>query len=178
MEFTTLIHAIIGIIRGTPVWVWAIFAFLIYRGASALHTRTVPLWTTFLLPTFFLGLAITSLIKSPCASCYTLSMWLFALISGTAIAWFLNRALFIKADKRKMLIQLPGSASTLILVIGIFAVKYFFGYMAVVHPAISSMPSVTYIRLALYGGITGLTIGKLLQYLYKYYNAQSVDLVK
>lgn len=178
MDFLTIAYTIMGIIRGTPLWVWAIFAFLIYRGINALHTHVKSLWSILLLPAVFLSLAINSLVKSNCTTCHTLSMWLTALIAGIAVAWLMNDSLLIRADKRKYLIQLPGSKSALLLVISIFAIKYFFGYMAVTHADTCTTPLFIYIKLMLYGGISGLTIGKMLQYLYKYYHAESVNLIK
>lgn len=174
----TIAYTILGIIRGTPLWVWAVFAFLIYRGINAMRTRIAPLWSIFLLPAVFTGFAIQSLVKSHCTACHSLSMWLAAVAAGIIIAWVWNESLLIRADKRKHLIQLPGTLSTLIFALSIFAIKYFFGYMAVTHADICAIPIFIYIKLILYGGISGLTIGKMLQYLYKYYHAESVHLIE
>lgn len=176
MDFLMIVNSIIGVIRGTPWWVWLIFAFLIYRGINALQPRVTSLRSIFLMPTIFFGFAVNSLLKNPCATPYVLSLWLLALLAGVGAAWLLNRRLVIKADKRKHLIQLPGTVSVLITVISIFAIKYFFGYMAAVHADMCSTPLFIYVKLMLYGGLSGLSVGKMLQYLHKYYRAENVEL--
>lgn len=176
MDFLTIMHTVMSAIRGTPWWVWLVFAFLIYRGINALKPRVTQLRSIFLMPTIFFGFAINSLLKNPCTAPYTLILWVLALLMGIAAAWFLNSHIVIKADKRKHLIQLPGTVSVLITVMSIFAIKYFFGYMAAVHADLCSIPAFIYIRLILYGGLSGLSVGKMLQYLQKYYHTETIDL--
>lgn len=176
MDFLTIMHIIVSAIIGTPWWVWLIFALLLNRGINALQPHVKQLRSIFLMPTIFFGFAVNSLVKNPCATPYTLSLWVLALLAGIAAAWFLNRHVIIKADKRKHLLQLPGTTSVLITVVSIFTIKYFFGYMSVVHANMCSLPAFIYAKLTLYGGLSGLSVGKMLQYLQKYYNAESVDL--
>ncbi|NMU93802.1 hypothetical protein HGQ98_31645 [Achromobacter ruhlandii] len=49
------------ILRRTPLWVWALFAFLLYRGIRALRPRQVSVTRTFLLPVLFLVWALVSI---------------------------------------------------------------------------------------------------------------------
>jgi hypothetical protein len=172
-----VIAVISSAIKGTPWWVWLLFAFLLKRGIKAMRTRVVQLWTIFLMPVVFLGLAISGLITNKCTTCYSLSVWVMALCAGIIAAWFLNRTLQIKADKNKYLIQLPGSASTLVMILGIFAIKYFFGYLAAVNYELATTLPFIYAKLAIYGLISGLTIGKMLRYLDDYRKAVSTDLL-
>lgn len=36
MDFVTISHIVIGAIKSTPLWVWLLFAFLLYRSVLAL----------------------------------------------------------------------------------------------------------------------------------------------
>ena len=38
----------------TPVWVWALFAFVIYQGITALRPREVPIWRLLIVPAVFI----------------------------------------------------------------------------------------------------------------------------
>jgi len=44
------------------------------------------------------------------------------------IGWTITSSVVIMADKKKSLVKVPGSWSTLIVVLLIFAVKWYFGY--------------------------------------------------
>lgn len=141
MNFLAITNGIISAIRGTPWWVWLIFALLLYRGINTLKPRVTPLWKIFLIPTIFFGFAVNSLLKNPCATQYTFVTWLLALLAGILGAWLLNRNLVIKANKCTHLIELPGTVSVLITVVSIFVIKYFFGYMAATHADMGNTPS-------------------------------------
>lgn len=39
-----------GILTGTPVWVWPLFAGLVFVGLRATRTRFVPVWLVYVLP--------------------------------------------------------------------------------------------------------------------------------
>jgi hypothetical protein len=35
----------------TPVWVWALLAFLVWQGIKAMQPRTTPIWRALIVPT-------------------------------------------------------------------------------------------------------------------------------
>lgn len=49
------------ILHRTPLWVWALFALLLYRGIRALRPRQLSVSRTFLLPVLFLVWALVSI---------------------------------------------------------------------------------------------------------------------
>lgn len=176
MDFVTISHIVIGAIKSTPLWVWLLFAFLLYRSVLALSMRTVRLTNLFILPIVFFVLAINGLIQSPHTTFCTTCVWGMALLAGVVVAWFMNRSLRIRVDKAHHLLELPGTISVLIMILCIFAAKYYFGYMSAVNPELASTAPFVYAKLTVYGLISGLTIGKMLRYLDKYRRSESVNL--
>ena len=50
------------IILNTPVWVWALLMFLIYRGILASADREISLKKTFIIPVVMLALSVQGIV--------------------------------------------------------------------------------------------------------------------
>jgi teichoic acid transport system permease protein len=48
----------VNIIVGTPIWVWILFSVLIVNGISALNDREMEIQHLFVMPLFFLPVAL------------------------------------------------------------------------------------------------------------------------
>ncbi|WP_338861107.1 DUF6622 family protein [Xenorhabdus griffiniae] len=55
--------SILAIIKGTPIWVWILFVFLIKRGINALYDREMRIDRLFFMPVLFLIWAIYSVLN-------------------------------------------------------------------------------------------------------------------
>ena len=164
-------------ILGTPIWVWLALVYLIFIGIINLKTRVQKLYTIFILPVIFLLIFIQSLISNYKFSLYPWTIWLTALFLSIIFSWLLFKNIKIKADKQKKLIQIAGSKSTLFLVLTVFIVKYFFGYVEDVKPLISENSIFITLKLIFSGGISGLFIGRALCYLYKYHKTRHENFI-
>lgn len=161
---------IIEIFKGTPLWVFLLFAYLIKKGIEAFKTRVVTLKKIFLLPAIFMVWSISSLNLSQIAT------WSAVFAAGILLGCLLNRNIKLKADKKQGLLSLPGEFTTLILLILVFAVKYFFGCLFAINPALREDALFKFCSFGSSGLITGLFMGKALSLLLKYQKAEHNDL--
>src|SRR5690242_13650991 len=51
----------LGIITHTPIWVWAILAYLIWQGIKAMQPRTTAIWRALIVPVVFIVLGLSRL---------------------------------------------------------------------------------------------------------------------
>lgn len=166
---------IIGILKGTPWYVFLIFALLIKKGIEALKTRVVSLKKLFILPFVLLIWSLYSLFTNRICGFSQIAIWILALATGSIISWNIFKSLTIKADKIKALIALEGSSSTLIMSLLIFITKYFFGFYYATHQNNYSA-IVVFLDLFSSGIINGMFIAKACAILNKYIKTQHLDL--
>lgn len=170
---------IIGIIRGTPLWVWFLLSYLLYRGIIGLKSRTIPLSNVFIMPGIFLALSLQNIVSRLCA-CFNITVffvYIFSLLFGVAMGWIIVHKMKVLVDKKRHLIAMPGSVFMLILTLLIVGVKYFFGYMKATNPAAMSSFFAISSFVGVSGAIAGITIGRMLHYLYLYKKAPHTDLL-
>lgn len=155
------------VLTHTPWWVFVLFFYLLKVGIDATKPRTVILKKLFILPSIFLGISINTLFKSFDLSFSTLGMYLSSLILGIMIGLLLIKNLQIKFDRDHNLIRLPGTFSTLILILITFSTKYYFGYLLSTAPSIAKNPLFIISQLGMSGVCSGLFIGRLICFLFR-----------
>lgn len=162
------------IVGNTPVWVWAILAFLLYRGTLASVDRETSLKKVFIIPVVMLVLSLQGIVSAFGAGSDALLVWLVAL----AIGIILSRQLFdrdsIRADPQRQVVFQRGSWIPLTLMMGIFLTKYAVGVTLALHPAFRQEPLFAATICAIYGLFNGIFIGKLLGIVAIYRRAQNV----
>jgi hypothetical protein len=123
------------VLENTPVWVWLLLAFLIYRGIVALNPRAVDPRRALVLPIVFLVWAIVGLIGQPQV---LLPAWLTFVIAlaaaGAAGVGIAKVSAMPSLARESGLLHLPGSPATLILACLGFAVKYVSNVAMAMHP--------------------------------------------
>ncbi|HZY19625.1 MAG TPA: DUF6622 family protein [Ramlibacter sp.] len=149
------------ILRHTPPWVWGLFAGLLALGLSQLRDRTASLLRVSLLPvamTAFSAWGTVSAFASSPLFGAALNVWiglavaLFALIApGRANATY-------HPGSRSF--DLPGSAVPLLLILGLFLVKYAVGVELAMDPHRMTNGTFALTVAALYGAFTGLFVGR------------------
>jgi hypothetical protein len=147
-------------LAGTPLWVWALLALLLYLGIRALRPSTAPLWRIAILPTVFFVWGLYGLYAMHAFTVQRILPWAAALAAGTVIGIGIAGRHPIRADKARNLVYLPGSALTLLLGLAIFAIKYVFGVLHAIAPARFAEPQLWLTELAVSGVLTGMFIGR------------------
>ncbi len=164
------------IIIHTPWWVYLLLIYLIRVGIRASKTRIVTLKKLFIIPLIFTFLSVHTLITSFSLSVFTVTIWVVAILIGAILGWFQIYRYKLKVDRQHLLIQVPGTWSIMILIVIIFATKYYFGYELAVDPKLVEQTGFEFAVLAVSGVCTGLFIGRLVCYLYRLRTAPSIDL--
>lgn len=156
-------------LKGTPWWVYAIFVYLISRGIDALKTRTTPLYQLFILPLVLFAWSVFSLISN--GGCQSLLLWSTGIILAYGVGWLLQSRKSIGIDKNNAMITLPGSSLVLILVLVIFSVKYFFGYVQATDAFPEYTCLLSNLNAFISSAITGIFMGRVAGICQKYIDA-------
>lgn len=166
---------VIKALKGTPWWVYAMFVFFVYRAIQALKPQVLSIKKIFILPLVFFIWAVYSLIKNY-HDFGDLAIWLFCLIVGGLIGWNLAQGIRIKADKKKLLMRVPGNSLILVLILFIFAVKYFIGYYCATHPQAHENSLIHFTSLVISSLITGVFLGRISMLMKKFAKAEHTKL--
>lgn len=150
-------ETILDTLDGTPWWVYLLFFYLVLMGVKAAKPQTVPILRLLLFPIVLTIWSLMGLYSKWDGPAFL--SWAIALIPGCIFGWLFVRSWKIRFDRKRKTLSLPGSWSTLILVLVIFAVKYFFGYYSATHPAIPE--TLMFAQMISSGIITGIFFGRL-----------------
>ncbi len=154
------------ILMGTPWWVYLLLIYLVFRGVKALKPQIVSVKKIFILPLIFCILSLYRLI-STYQGFRDLIVWLFFIIIGYIVGWGLAHSLRIRIDRRKLLLRMPGSPIILVLVLLVFATRYFFGAYSAMHPDAKDNFLFHSANLLSSGFITGIFLGRFFAILKK-----------
>lgn len=146
------------IILGTPWWVWILFTYLIFVGVRATKTRIVYLPKLFIIPAILLYLK-----KDVIVSPYFAVFGVVGLYTGFVIAKKIN----LKPISGELSIELPGTYSTLLLLLSFFLIKYLFGYLHYANAEIAD--EYLFVETSLSALFSCYLLGRSICYLYRYY---------
>jgi len=144
------------ILAGTPTWVFALFALLLWLGGRQLVAHQVNLRRATMLPFAMTGLSIYGLLSVFSHQPVALLGWaVAALMAGLFV---LQQALPDSAsyDAAQRRIHLAGTAVPLALMMGIFFTKYAVSVQIAMHPSLSNDRVFALCVGALYGAFSGI----------------------
>jgi hypothetical protein len=157
-------NTVLKIVTGTPLEIWAILGYLLYIGFKATQPRTVYLPSLFIVPLILTG--IKSLYLPSMQVPYYFAAWLLGLVIGKLSAYSTPITVF----KNSWSIELPGSYTTLVVLLSFFTVKYVFGFLNVTHPEVALEYSS--IESIITGLLSGYLLGRVLGYLSRFYKTR------
>jgi hypothetical protein len=153
---------LIGILLGTPVWVWGVLAALVGVGLWQTRARTMTLARISILPLALLLLSLTGVARTFGAEPIALAGWGL----GLGVALNLGRAVVEVQGARwsaaTATLWVPGSWLPLALIVGLFAVKYFAAASLAMHPALAHDAAFGGACSVAYGGFSGLFLARAL----------------
>lgn len=154
-------EAVVPVLRGTPTWVWGLLAGLLVLGVSQLRDRTAGLARVSLMPLAMTALSVWGTASALGGSPHrvpALLAWLVAAVLGFALlARGRSAAQF---DPVRRVVRVPGSVVPLLLIVGIFLVKYVVGVDLAMEPGLVRQAPYVLSVAALYGALTGVFIGR------------------
>ncbi|WP_430407498.1 DUF6622 family protein [Hydrogenophaga sp.] len=129
-------EAVVPILRGTPLWVWGLLVGLVALGVSQLRDRTASLARVSLLPLIMTTLSVSGTF-SALGSTPHRAIAILAWLAAAALAFVLlsRGQSTAQYDPARGVYRLPGSVVPLLLILGIFLVKYVVGVDLAMEPA-------------------------------------------
>jgi hypothetical protein len=112
------------ILSHTPIWVWVLLAFLIYRGVNAMQPREVAPIRALIVPVVFLVWGLSGLLSS-----HGLGLDLALFIVGAAAGYAAGGVLAMLTPAPGLapdtgMLAMPGSPIPLAMIVAAFVVKY------------------------------------------------------
>lgn len=151
------------ILAHTPRWVFVLFALLVWLGAKQLLAGSVSLTRVTLLPIAMTGLSFYGMLSTFGDSPIALLGWAGAatVLLLTVQRWPLSAAARYDAATRTC--HLPGSATPLALMMGIFFTKYAVGVLVAMHPELPRHAGFALGIGTLYGAFSGIFAARALR---------------
>ncbi len=153
------------IISHTPTYVWAILAFLIYRGVLACADREVTLRNLFIIPGVMLYLSLQDLAAKFGVDSSTAGLWLAGAAGGATLAWTLIDGARIQVNRGAGTLVQRGSVVPLVLMMSVFLTKYTVAVLFAMQPALHQSAMFMASVCVLFGLFNGVFLGRLARYL-------------
>lgn len=150
----------IQILTHTPLYVWAILAFLVWRGIVELRSRELAPQRLFILPLVMLALSFQDIASRLGIDAGVLAAWSAGCALAGLATWRFARPR-ITASSQPGRIVVRGSRLPLVLMMAIFATKYATGVALAIQPQLVQQATVMLAIAALYGVFNGVFIGRL-----------------
>ncbi|PWF45518.1 hypothetical protein C7C56_017240 [Massilia glaciei] len=162
---------LLQIISHTPVYVWAILAFLIHRGAISSRDREIEVARLVIIPAAMLGLSLQGIYTTFGPSGVAVQAWAAGAALATFIAFKSDACARDIAHPARGTIAVRGSWLPLTLMLAIFLTKYAVAVAVSVTSTLQRDPLFAIGICALYGAFNGLFAGTLLRSLVLYRRA-------
>lgn len=128
MSAVTAVH----ILRGTPLWVFAVLALLLGVSLQQLRPNVRSLRRILLIPVYFTGWGLLGLFDPQATAEAITGSWLPAALIGAFIATRI--ALPMRVDRERARVWQPGSAVSLVRNMVLFLGHYGFHVAAIIQP--------------------------------------------
>lgn len=155
---------VLGMLEHTPVWVYLLFAFLLYRGIKARTPATVTLEKLALIPAIFLFWDIYDLITYRDPTLITYIQWTIGIISGAIIGYILINPDRLSRSSALRSIHRPADYSALPFMLLAFGVKYVLGVLNATAPDVLRQPAMSALAIITGGMFAGVFVGKFTRY--------------
>ncbi|MCC7702195.1 hypothetical protein IGS59_08100 [Janthinobacterium sp. GW460P] len=160
----------------TPLYVWAILGFLVYRGVLASRAREVSLRKLCIIPLVMLALSLSGVHGSFGLAGIASFAWGAGALAGAALAWSLTRTDTIVAIPARASVQRPGSWVPLMLMMSIFCMKYAVAVTLAIAPTYAHATGFIVPVCLAYGCFSGIFLGGLLRTVAVYRQARQAHM--
>lgn len=149
----------------TPVWVWGLLAALVVLGLAQARDRRAGLTRTVVLPLGMAVFSLSGLVTAFGASPSVLGAWLSAVAVALTVVLMRPLPAGVRYDASQRVFALPGSWVPLVLILGIFSIKYATGVTLAMHPGLRADASLALAVAALSGLFSGIFAGRTVRLL-------------
>jgi hypothetical protein len=155
---------VLQILAHTPLWVWALFAFLVYRGVAAMGGREVSPYRVLIVPAVFFVWGASSLLERSDGSALNVAAFLGALLVGAAAGGVLaSLTPAPRLSPATGLLAMPGSPVALVLNCVAFAAKYAGNVALALTSGAAAHAELASVVVAIGGLFAGLFWGRTLR---------------
>jgi len=161
--YQTLIH--------TPIWVFPLFAYLVWLGIKAMRPRTTTIWRSLIVPAVFIIWGLTRLLSDYQHGMAPLVSWTVAALALAPVGLLMARP--FEMDHVTGQIHRPGSPIPLVRNVTIFALQYMVAVIAAIHP--DGLTMVPLLGRAVSGAMTGYFLGRTIALLRQYRMQSKAD---
>jgi hypothetical protein len=153
----------IGIITHTPLWAWAILAYLIWQGLQATKPRSTSIWRLMIVPAVFIVMGLSRIALRPGDGTWPLLAWLAGAVVFLPLG-LLRRQTLLAVDRANMRVTRPGSKTPLIRNLVVFLLQYAVAVTSALDPHSGAALVGRAISGASAGYFVGWIVGLLRQY--------------
>ena len=147
----------IQILKGTPIWVWALLAALIYLGSKQLKARVVKRFSVLIAPVAFLFVGLMAAGRGPVG----FATWAASLISLSAVTFFVWQPTNgVRYEANGDRLHMPGSVVPMLLMLAIFLLNYVINVVLAINPVHRSELAWQVVPALILGALSGVFIGR------------------
>lgn len=154
---------LIETLRHTPPWVAGLLLALLYLGYAQSRERSVPLWRVTLLPVAMLALSLNGVVTTFGLHAIDLLAWGLGWAAALAAGALLALPTGIARSASGAGVRLPGSWWPLVLMLGIFFIKYAVTVALVRTPQLASQLAFAAGASLVYGLLSGAFFARALR---------------
>ena len=154
-----------ALIQHTPIWVYVLFVFLMYKGFECFKDQWVPFKVMLIFPAVFLAMAIESMWMHFGWSLQAISYLMIGFISGVVLGRVYAGYIQYQYALNPARVFVPGSKLPLFQIMMIFSAKYYFGYIQGRYPDLAQGATFMFESLGVSGICSGLFIGPVLKHM-------------
>lgn len=160
----------------TPLWVYAIFLYLMYTGILLVHTRVVHLLRLMIIPLLLLGLSLHNLSVALHFTTYTIMAWGIATLLGIVVGFVRIQFSDVSVDRSHWRIKASGTWSNMFIIFFVFCTKYYFSYELSFDPRLLHNSNFELMALIVAGLCSGFSLGRFFGFCYRLWRDPSCDL--
>jgi hypothetical protein len=153
MMFTT-------IVQHTPSWVWVVFVTLIVLGIRQSFARRLRRGRVATLPIVFVALSLVGLVSALRADGGTLLAWAIGVCAAAGLALQAGAPAAARWLAAERVFEVPGSWVPLVLMLGIFGMRYAVAVLLALHPGLRGDAGFAALAGLGYGIFSGLFLGR------------------
>jgi hypothetical protein len=113
----------VRVLANTPIWVFALLAYLIWQGCQSLQSRTQPIWRMLIIPLVFFLMGLSRLVTARDNGLEPLLAWFAAALLFASLALTRGPRL-LAVDRKSGQVTRPGSVIPLARNITVFVLQY------------------------------------------------------
>ncbi|MBR0825179.1 hypothetical protein JQ596_06510 [Bradyrhizobium manausense] len=156
----------------TPIWVWALLAYLVWQGVKSMQPRKTKIWRALIVPVVFIVWGISRIGFGPQASVWPLVAWCGAALALLPLGVLTPRPFDV--DHVTGEIIRPGSIFALVRNLVVFSLQYTVSVISAI--SVSERALAFIVGRAISGATAGYFLGSLIALLIAYRRKRAADI--